>query len=131
MPRTPDLGTVLDVAGTDLTTSYSYGSAQDIGGCSVVRCSVAVTGKSATSVTGTSVKMQGSYDGTNFTDVATVMDSTGTTELEHSQNPTASTTLYYSFHGDPRLFKGGVRFCVKIAGTAGTGDEVLVKAEAW
>lgn len=126
-----DHGTVLSLAAATIVNTYTAGAQQiSPGQPSRLSVFVAVTGKSATSLTAITLKLQvADVLGSWYDAVTTLNDATGTTVIEQSLSVTASTTLYYLLQSEnlaPSV--GGWRISAK-ANTTGSGaDAVLVKA---
>lgn len=114
---------ILSLSGTALLTTYVAGTRILIGAYSGLSIWLTITWKSGTSVTSTEVKVQGSYDGTNFVDLQTVDAASGTVAVEQTYAATAASTTYASLQTtNGWLCKGGIRVLAKSTGAAAAGD---------
>jgi hypothetical protein len=93
---------------------------------------VAATFMAATTVTDERVKLQGTYDGTNWFDLQTVRQDTGVTAAEQVIAAVANSTQYIALETSSEWAAAikGVRVIGKCTGTAGTGDAITVSAVA-
>ncbi len=114
--------------GTNLDTSYQFSSTLTVpGGQACLAVFIIVTWKSGTAVTASYLKLQASYDGTNFVDIYSVNQTDGTAAVEHYFPTTDNTTERYVIQTqDNFLAPGGFRVAAKVDGTAAAGD--LVRA---
>ena len=82
---------------TALTTSYTAGAVFQVGAATDIAAYLESTGANATNVTENVWKLQISYDGTNFSDVASTLSSTNVEAIEHTlavaQNVTTRNAL--------------------------------------
>lgn len=147
-----DLGTVLSLTNATSTvpaplgggtypvlgTSYNTGTGPNqfavaqVGAAKGLALIVAATFMAATTVTDERVKLQGTYDGTNFFDLQTVRQDTGATAAEQIIAAVANSTQYIALETTSSWAAAirGVRVIGKCTGTAGTGDAILVSAVA-
>jgi len=134
----PDQGSILTVSGTDIATTYvaaGTGTTKQLGACSIVRVMPLIVLSSGTSVTGLKCKLQASYNGTNWFDLASNLDdgtAVGTVEVEHTYTQSANSTAQYSFSlREPRCIPN-LRVLAKSTGAAGqAGDSFTFYAIAW
>ena len=125
-----DFGSIYSATGaTTLTTSYSGTSIFAAGGESAVALWLTLVWANGTTATSTEVKLQGSYDGTNFVDLQTVDATNGNVAVEQTYTATDNTTEYHCIETTSNfLCYGGLRVQAKITGTVSSTDSVTVYA---
>ena len=124
MPST----TALDLTGAAILTTYVQGSTFNYTGGSGVQLFIEVTGNAGTTVTQMSVKLQGSYDGTNWVDIISTGSTTATAVVEQNTTPVASAVVWSAAYATVKGFIGGLRVAAKRTGAVQAADRVRVYA---
>lgn len=126
-----DLGTVLSQAHGGSTTglldtSYNPGAAFYAGASNVLKFYVAATDAGTSNITSINVKLQESYDGTNYFDVATSKsDGTADNTVEQSLSTSAGTTARCHLYTTRHVAGLYHRLSVKANGGATKADDAV------
>jgi hypothetical protein len=130
MSTAPDLGSVINLAGPSALANGTYnpGTTFHAGRTGSLAVWLRVSFDAATTVTGIVLKLQATYDGTNWWDIPSTNNATTIdTQIEHTVAASAGNTVNYLLATEShRLSLNGMRVVAKgTGGATKTGDIVL------
>lgn len=132
MANNSDLGQQLSLSGSGITTAYQAGSPFYAGAANGVLVVLKVITDAASALTSVTVKLQGTYDGTNWYDLLLSPQNTGGTAVDNAFTVAANATVAFALAtSSNRYSPKGLRLLAK-ANASGTGvDAITCSVVAW